>query len=206
MRRSLHQGLRAGHHSSHELAKPALQLIRALLQKPEYRADRLEMLADEPDENVGVQRPTALSFDLASESKHRAKHASTGRCCSCSVCAPFSGTRAAALAPASKRLRPDVEDHLQEEPDQQLEHHGLRNRVLGNSAHHLTILRQHIHVVTLQIQTDLLALDDQEERLLVVSRVGRGEGQRRTKGFHVCNAFMSTKPPVTVSADDICHG
>ena len=123
--RSLHQSFRARDSPSHEFTQPALKLSWATLEEKQYRADGLQVLANQPNQDVGVQRTTSLRFDLSSEGQHWTKHASASRRRGHAIGAPFSGSFAACLASAGECLWPDIEDYLKKEPNQKLEHHSL---------------------------------------------------------------------------------
>ena len=192
-------GLLHGKHSLHQLEHPRPQARPKLCWISQQTVQQLSQRHQgQPQQDVRMQGPPALSLHLAAHSQDGATYAEIGGAACAAVREPILGPPPSPAAPKGHGIWTHAQDDLKEFADHNLEHEGLAYWVCRQPLRHLFVAGQQLLV----LQSELVALHLEKQGLSVVGKVRRDEDQGRAEAEAIGDAFLLTELPVPIRPYD----
>ena len=133
-----------------------------------------------------MQRATPLGLNWATGGSNKAKYANMRPALRHPIACPSLRSFTDRPALPTDEFWADAEDVDEEETDHELKHDGLANGVTSEALGHLPV-----RDFDILVEVEILALDDEEQRLLRVGEVGRYKFQGRPKAERISSALAT---------------
>jgi hypothetical protein len=152
----------------------------------EHVKDILQRALQEPHKDVRMQRATPLGLNWAKGGSNKAKYANMRPVLRHPIACPSLRSFTDRPALPTDEFWADAEDVDEEETDHELKHDGLANGVTSEALGHLPV-----RDFDILVEVEILALDDEEQRLLRVGVVGRYNFQGRPKAERISSVLAT---------------